>query len=179
MPRALFAFSIALLTIFATAATAGERLTPEKLWDLGRIGGSAVSPDGTQLAFLVTRYDLEENSGRVTLYLQDLPNTLPESPDRAAAFDSVLKTMPTKTLQSDVKGLHDLSWFDHSTGAKLVYIAPGASKEAAEGEERAEGANQGGGEGIRERVNFGHPGEWQEEDINAFHSQEGSQTGQE
>ncbi len=142
MPRALFAFSIALLTIFAPAATAGERLTPEKLWDLGRIGGSAVSPDGTQLAFLVTRYDLEENSGRVTLYLQDLPNTLPESPDRAAAFDSVLKTMPTKTLQSDVKGLHDLSWFDHSTGAKLVYIAPGASKEAAEGEEPKSGAPQ-------------------------------------
>jgi len=54
-----------------------ERLTPERLWDLQRVGDVAVSPDGKQLAYLVTKYSLEENRGTTSLYVQALPDKLP------------------------------------------------------------------------------------------------------
>ena len=44
-----------LLLLFSLAPSVfAERLSPEKLLDLGRVGDAAVSPDGTQLAYLVT-----------------------------------------------------------------------------------------------------------------------------
>ena len=46
-------------------------LTPEKLWQLERIGGVSVSPDGSKIAYSVTAYELEANSGNTDLYLLD------------------------------------------------------------------------------------------------------------
>ncbi|MFO7817793.1 MAG: prolyl oligopeptidase family serine peptidase [Thermodesulfobacteriota bacterium] len=40
-----------------------ELLTPEDIWELGRISSPRVSPDNTQVLFQVTEYDLEENTG--------------------------------------------------------------------------------------------------------------------
>ena len=49
---------------------AGRRLTPELLWKLGRVGEVAISPDGKQVAYIVTNYDLGENSGTSDLIIQ-------------------------------------------------------------------------------------------------------------
>lgn len=43
-------------------------LTPEKLWELGRVSSEAVTPDGKYLIYGVTRYDMQANSGERNLY---------------------------------------------------------------------------------------------------------------
>ena len=48
------------------------RMTPELLWKLGRVGNSAMSPDGKLIAYTVKRYELKENSGKSTLFVKDL-----------------------------------------------------------------------------------------------------------
>ncbi len=49
-----------------------KRMTPELLWQLGRLGDVAVSPDGSQIAYTVTNYRLEEDSGLTELHLIDM-----------------------------------------------------------------------------------------------------------
>lgn len=114
----LFAFVAICSDCFA------DRLTPEKLWDLARIGDAAVSPDGTQLAYLVTRYDLEANEGTTSLMLQPIDSAPSDVGKKATAFETSLAAPQAKALLKDVKGLGSLRWLNHSTGEKLVYIAP-------------------------------------------------------
>ncbi len=45
------------------------QFTPEVMWALGKMGESALSPDGTQIAYTLTYYDMEENRGNSELYL--------------------------------------------------------------------------------------------------------------
>ncbi|MCR4829146.1 MAG: S9 family peptidase [Bacteroidales bacterium] len=45
------------------------QFTPEVMWALGKMGEFAVSPDGTQIAYALTYYDVEENKGNAELYL--------------------------------------------------------------------------------------------------------------
>ena len=44
---------------------AQQRMTPELLWKLGRVGEAQLSPDSRNLVMTVTHYDLAENSGKV------------------------------------------------------------------------------------------------------------------
>ena len=45
-----------------------DRLTPELLWSMGRLGEVAVSPDRQTLLFTITYYDINENKGNSELY---------------------------------------------------------------------------------------------------------------
>ncbi len=49
-----------------------KRMTPELLWKLGRLGGSALSPDGKQLAYTVRRYVLADDKGHSNLHIVNL-----------------------------------------------------------------------------------------------------------
>ncbi|GAA3922392.1 S9 family peptidase [Hymenobacter algoricola] len=60
-----FLTALALLPLAASAQTG---LTPEKLWQLGRLGEMQVSPDGKTVAFTVTRYSLTDNKGNADIY---------------------------------------------------------------------------------------------------------------
>ena len=62
----LFLFSLILLT---SPAFSQNGLTPEKLWELGRVSMDDMSPDGTQVVYGITRYNLEANKGNRDLYL--------------------------------------------------------------------------------------------------------------
>lgn len=46
-------------------------LTPELLWQFGRISGGVVSPDGTKLLYSVRNYDLAANKGNSDLFVLD------------------------------------------------------------------------------------------------------------
>ena len=49
-------------------------LTPEVMWKMGRASSAVLSPDGSQLVYAVTYYNMEKNSGRTSLYLMN-PDT--------------------------------------------------------------------------------------------------------
>lgn len=45
------------------------RFTPEVMWSLGRLGESALSPAGTQIAYTVAYTDMEQNKNNAEIYL--------------------------------------------------------------------------------------------------------------
>lgn len=110
------------------AVVAGQRMTPELLWKLGRIGEVAISPDGKQIAYLVTNYDLGENSGKTDLLLQLFAPLPPaaqlEQHIRSVGFGTALQTSEPKTLLKGVKGLNSIGWIQRPEGARLIYVAP-------------------------------------------------------
>ena len=48
--------------------TTGDRMTPEALWAMGRIGGAVASPDGKTIVYQVAYYSVKENKSHQTLY---------------------------------------------------------------------------------------------------------------
>jgi dipeptidyl aminopeptidase/acylaminoacyl peptidase len=123
---------VALSSLSNVSLVQAERMTPERLWDLKRIGDAAVSPDGKQLAYLVTQYDLGENSGTTSLMIQTLPTSIGvgTSPSLAIGFGTQLAVSSARSLLKDVKGLQSLSWIKRPEGDYLLYIAPTAGEES-------------------------------------------------
>ena len=108
---------------------AQQRMTPELLWKLGRVGEAQLSPDSRNLVMTVTHYDLAENSGKVDLVLQELPQWLgdacDEATEEAIGFETPLaKLNRPKILVGATKGLNSINWIHRPEGLRLVYIAP-------------------------------------------------------
>ncbi len=53
-----------------TSLTTNDRMTPEALWAMGRIGGAAASPDGKTVAYQVSYYSVKQNKSHQMLYTQ-------------------------------------------------------------------------------------------------------------
>jgi dipeptidyl aminopeptidase/acylaminoacyl peptidase len=51
-----------------SAAHAQQTLTPELLWQFGRLGDTEVSPDKKTVVYTVSYYDLKENKGNADIY---------------------------------------------------------------------------------------------------------------
>ena len=51
-----------------TPKLSSDVMTPEVLWSFGRLGGTQVSPDGTQVLYTVTYYNIEENKSYRDIY---------------------------------------------------------------------------------------------------------------
>lgn len=49
-----------------------DRMTPEALWAMGRIGGFNVSPNGKEAIYSVTYYSVKQNKSHTVLYALDL-----------------------------------------------------------------------------------------------------------
>ncbi len=83
-----FLFTAILLTMTSTASIAQNvsgvavekphadlssgHLTPESLWSMGRIGSTALSPDGKEMVYNVTYYDIKGNKSYSVLYVMNL-----------------------------------------------------------------------------------------------------------
>lgn len=72
-----FIVSIAFMCSFTIATKAyannnnlpTDRLTPELLWSMGRIGSTVLSPDKTNILYAVTTYNISENRGYSAIYI--------------------------------------------------------------------------------------------------------------
>lgn len=129
--QSFVSIALPLLTgvLLAGSLCAQQRMTPELLWKLGRVGEAQLSPDARYLAMTVTHYDLAENSGKVDLILQELPQWLGDACDEATedtiAFETPLaKLNRPKILLGAVKGLNSINWIQRPDGVRLVYVAP-------------------------------------------------------
>ncbi len=99
-------FVLFLLALFvARSDLRADRLSPELLWKLGRLGASAVSPDGMHVAYTVRRYDLAENSGKSSL---EIVPTAGGSP---------------RTLAADLPSAGDIAWVATTNGTAIYLLA--------------------------------------------------------
>lgn len=75
-----------------TRIPAGDLLTPEALWAMGRIGSFGMSPDGKHAVYSVTYYSVERNKSHTVLYVMDVDTrqsallTRSEDSERGAVF---------------------------------------------------------------------------------------------
>jgi len=60
--------------VSSPAAMAGERMTPERLWQLGRLGSCCLDKKGRMVAYVVRNYNLQKNTGTSDIHLFDLKN---------------------------------------------------------------------------------------------------------
>ena len=59
---------LSILSLLTFNVYAQNVMTPELLWKLGRVSGEAVSPDGKQVIYGVSYYDMAKNKGERNLY---------------------------------------------------------------------------------------------------------------
>ncbi len=66
----------------------GDRLTPEALWAMGRIGSIAASTDGKKIVYTVSYYSVQQNKSHTVLYLMNADGTSPVLLTQTAASES-------------------------------------------------------------------------------------------
>ncbi len=99
--------AIVLTALFVTNGIQAQenRMTPELLWKLGRLGSVAVSPDGNTVAYAVRHYELAENSGTSKIHLMDR------------------QSGETKVIAEELKSASALQWVEGPQGLRLFYAA--------------------------------------------------------
>lgn len=88
---------------------ASDKMTPEALWAMGRIGAYAVSPDGKTLVYQVSYYSVKENKSHTMLFVQPL-----KAGKRIAQATALTK---------DGKNETDAAWIEG--GKKIAFLRDG------------------------------------------------------
>ena len=103
---------LALLPFTALAQAPTTVLTPEKLWQLGRLGEMQVSPDGKTVAYTVTHYNLAENKGNADIW------TVPVAGGAARQLTTTPGSENTLNWRADGK----LSFISGESGTDQLYV---------------------------------------------------------
>ena len=92
-------------TTDVAAISKGDRMTPETLWAMGRIGGAAASPDGKTVAYQVGYYSVKQNKSHQMLY--------------TVSADGKLQRTLTTTAASET----DAAWING--GKRIAFLTKG------------------------------------------------------
>lgn len=92
-------------TTDVAAISKGDRMTPETLWAMGRIGGAAASPDGKTVAYQVGYYSVKQNKSHQMLY--------------TVSADGKLQRTLTTTAANET----DAAWIDG--GKRIAFLTKG------------------------------------------------------
>ncbi|MCF0202084.1 MAG: S9 family peptidase [Bacteroidaceae bacterium] len=82
-----------------------DRMTPEALWAMGRIGSYAVSPDGQKVVYQVGYYSVKQNKGHQVLYIMNTDGS------------------DKKQLTTSAKSETDPAWIEG--GSRIAFIHDG------------------------------------------------------
>ena len=94
MKKLLALCSISLISFIAISQNV---MTPELLWQLGRVSGVGISNEGDKVVYNVTIYDAVSNTGSSQLY------TVPLTGGAATAIDSSEDLITDKNISPDGK----------------------------------------------------------------------------
>lgn len=103
----------ATLVSAAVPAAAQNRMSPELLWQLGRVSGGSLDPSGKTLLYGVRRYELSENKGDTDLWLVDLEGGEP------------------RQLTSGPVSEGAVHWVETEAGMRLFHLASRGDEEDA------------------------------------------------
>jgi dipeptidyl aminopeptidase/acylaminoacyl peptidase len=106
---------------------AGERLTPERLWELARLGSVCLHPEGNTVAYAVRRYNLQENQGTSEIHLLDLA------------------TQQDRLLIGSLKTADSLEFATTPQGLRLFYIAVPRGEQFKDAQPQVWSIDLGGG----------------------------------
>ncbi len=85
---------ICMMTISNSSHAQPEPMTPETLWEFGRISDVRISPDGQQILFGVTYFDVPENKGTRDLYIMPAEGGDPVNITNSADSESGARWRP-------------------------------------------------------------------------------------
>ncbi|MBQ9473699.1 MAG: S9 family peptidase [Bacteroidales bacterium] len=117
---------------------ADGRFTPEVMWQLGKMTETALSPDGTTLAYVLTYYDMPANKGNADIYL--LPSDGKGDARRLTATNAsefsivwlddntILFCRGTQILSVDVTSGRERVIAENERGYEGFKLSPDASK---------------------------------------------------
>jgi len=96
---------LVVLVFLSVNCVYAERMTPELLWQLGRLEGGSLSADGRWVAYGVRRYELAENRGWSELHVLDVA------------------TDTDRLVWDRLAVLSSLQWIERPEGVRLVFLA--------------------------------------------------------
>ena len=103
-------------------------MQPETLWMFGRLGDVAVSPDGKQVAYTVTWYDIEENAGNSEIYIMNTDGSDKKQLTKTPERENSLTWRPDGKVLNYMSGGQLWEMNPDGTGAKqLTSIEGGIS----------------------------------------------------
>ena len=119
---------------------AAGRLTPEVMWKMSRAGSSSLSPDGKTLLYAQTDYNMAQNRGVTTIWVQDM------------ASGAVTRLTDTASNNADPKWSAD--------GRKIYFLSDRSGsmqvwRMNAAGGDATQVTGSGGGEGVPDVEGFG------------------------
>lgn len=88
-------------------------LTPELLWELGRLGGSTISSDGGLVAYTVRDYELAEDAGTSSVFVHEVSSG------------------KTRTLLTQWKSVGDVQFASGPFGERIFFTGKSGKDEAA------------------------------------------------
>lgn len=89
-----------------------DRLTPELLWEMGRVGDFVTSPDGRHAVYSVSYYSVKENKGHHVLYLMDL---------RDKSTTLLTTTAENETSATFIKGGTKIAFLSARSGSNQIW----------------------------------------------------------
>ena len=111
--QTLMALTLTATTLQATAQA--DLMTPERLWQLGRIGSVAIAPDNSNSVFFaLTHYDKQKNKGETTIWRTSASNA----------------STPQKVTQGTAPAFINATTYAFMRGGDLYVARIGAEAEA-------------------------------------------------
>lgn len=121
-------FIIPALALCTATAFAQEVMTPEKLWELGRVSLETVSPDGKNFVYGVTEYNTAENSAQRDLFLMSTKGgDAKQITDMSGSEYGATYLMGGKKIGFSHKGQYYMMNADGSDAKQLTNIEGGIS----------------------------------------------------
>lgn len=120
-----------ILLLISTALLFAQRKQPmsvEDLWNMKRIGDFDISPDGSKIAYVLTEYSMEENTGQSDIWMANSNGS--DFTKVLASDENELQPLFTETGSSLLYKFNKQIWqynIDTDTSEQVTYFYAGAN----------------------------------------------------
>jgi dipeptidyl aminopeptidase/acylaminoacyl peptidase len=84
--------------LMTTMAIAQDKMTPELLWQLGRVSGNAVTTDGKTVIYSVSQYSIADNNSEKNIFAIPITGGTPKQLTQALGAEGDVAVLPGKKI---------------------------------------------------------------------------------